>query len=208
MQKSGLLHPGSAGAFIMNITPQYELIKKEPLGEGLDGSVWLCQERVASAGSPPRPAVAAEAQDSAAQQQQQQQQPAALKPRRRAVVKCVAYMSNGEECRRTPREVCLMSTIRHPHVASALDAWTWKPPSQQPLQLCIVQRVRRQYVGRLPAGVHLDNPLPAAAARSIMLQLAAATSYLHAVAVVHPRHQKREHPRPKAAQRRAERALD
>jgi len=31
----------------------------------------------------------------------------------------------------------------------------------------------------------LENPLPAAAARSIMLQLAAATSYLHAVAVVH-----------------------
>ena len=29
MQRSGLLHPGSAGAFIMNITPQYELIKKD-----------------------------------------------------------------------------------------------------------------------------------------------------------------------------------
>ena len=78
-----------------------------------------------------------------------------------------------------------MSTIRHPHVASALDALTWKPPSQQPLQLCIVSAFGGSTLADFLLEFTLDNPLPAAAARSIMLQLAAATSYLHAVAVVH-----------------------
>ena len=83
------------------------------------------------------------------------------------------------------REVCLMSTIRHPHVSSALDAWTWKPPSPQPLQLCIVSAFGGSTLADFLLEFTLENPLPAAAARSIMLQLAAATSYLHAVAVVH-----------------------
>jgi serine/threonine protein kinase len=181
MHKSGLLHPSSGGAFIMNITPRYELVEMEPLGEGSYGSVWLCQERGTSADSPFRPAVAAE--DSTGQQLQ----PAATKQRRRAVVKCVAYMSNCEEYLRMLREVCLMSIIRHPHVSSALDAWTWKPPSPspQPLQLCIVSAVGGETLANFLLRFSFKNPLPAAAARCIMLQLAAATSYLHAVAVVH-----------------------
>jgi serine/threonine protein kinase len=79
-----------------------------------------------------------------------------------------------------------MSTIRHPHVSSALDAWTWKPPSPQPLQLCIVS----PYGGRTTLASFLSQfsfgkPLPEATARSIMLQLAAATGYLHSVAIIH-----------------------
>jgi serine/threonine protein kinase len=80
-----------------------------------------------------------------------------------------------------------MSTIRHPHVSGALDAWTWKPPSPspQPLQLCIVSAFGGETLANFLLRFSFKNPLPAAAARCIMLQLAAATSYLHAVAVVH-----------------------
>ena len=173
MQSSKALPQGSGGAFVMNITPRYELLRREPLGEGSYGSVWLCQERDASAADTP----------SAGDGQVPQAAPARQK--QRLVVKCVAYMSNGEECRRMLREVCLMSTMRHPLVSSAVDAWTWKPPAPQPLQLCIVSRYGGNSLAAFLSKYNSAKPLPEPTARSIMQQLAAATCYLHSVAIIH-----------------------
>ncbi len=126
MKRAGLLPHDSGGAFLMNITPSYELLpiesRLQPLGEGAYGSVWLCQERDASAGSQPQSA-------SAEVGSEELQQTRLNRPKQKLVIKCVAYLANSEECRRMLREVCLMSTMHHPHVSSALDAWTWQPPS-------------------------------------------------------------------------------
>jgi serine/threonine protein kinase len=169
----------------MNITPRYELIGHpplRPLGQGVYGSVWLCQERGAGADSHPQPASAVVKGQGADQAQQQAQ---ANRQKQKLVIKCIAYMFNGEECRRMLREVCLMSTMRHPHVSSALDAWTWQPPSPQPLQLCIVSAFGGCSLADFLSKYNVQKPLPEATARSIMLQLAAATSYLHSVAIIH-----------------------
>ena len=182
MQVARLLPPGSGGAFIMNVTPRYELTKRQPLGQGVYGSVWLCQERDSSTGSQPQPE-SADAKPEVEGQGQQQAQ--ANRQKQKLVIKCVAYMSNGEECRRMLREVCLMSTMRHPHVSSALDAWTWKPPSPQPLQLCIASTFGGRTLASFLSQFSFGKPLPEATARSIMLQLAAATGYLHSVAIIH-----------------------
>jgi serine/threonine protein kinase len=112
-------------------------------------------------------------------------QAAPARQKQRLVVKCVAYMSNGEECRRMLREVCLMSTMRHPLVSSAVDAWTWKPPAPQPLQLCIVSRYGGNSLAAFLSKYNSAKPLPEPTARSIMQQLAAATCYLHSVAIIH-----------------------
>jgi serine/threonine protein kinase len=169
------LPPSSGGAFVMNITPRYELLRREPLGEGAYGSVWLCQER--------RAAAAHCADNSEGSCSQPPLTP--TRQNQRLVVKCVAFMANAAECRRMLREVNLMSTLRHPHVSSAVDAWTWKPPGQQPLQLCIVSPFGGCSLLSFLSRFDAANPLPESTARSIVLQLAAATTYLHSVATIH-----------------------
>ncbi len=78
-----------------------------------------------------------------------------------------------------------MSTMRHPNVSSAVDAWTWKPAGLQPLQLCIVSRFGGCSLLEFLSEFNSARPLPESTARSIMQQLAAATSYLHSVAIIH-----------------------
>jgi serine/threonine protein kinase len=178
MLSSRALPQSSGGAFVMNITPRYELVRRDPLGEGSYGSVWLCQERDVCA-------AATESAGDKVANAGRPQAPAANRQKPRLVVKCVAYMSNGEECRRMLREVCLMSTMNHPHVSSAVDAWTWKPPGVQPLQLCVVSPFGGCSLAAFLCKFNSANPLPEETARSIMQQLAAATCYLHSVAIIH-----------------------